>query len=327
MPGFTFPIESHKLTNGVDIPMVGFGCAFGNWNEENKSSFFGFQPDLGYFAIPAAIRAGYNHFDGAFIYGTHRILGSALGAELMTGKKSRNDFFITTKVFHPPVGIALNKIEKSFDFSDSKVMENIKERVLYDFERSLDELSFGYVDLLLMHWPGQFSSTNEAENRERRKQCWEAFEEIYASGRTRAIGVSNFQIKHLTTLMEDTKVMPMVNQIEISPYIQQKELVNFCQQNEIHPVAWAPFGSGQTGVLQDPVIVALAEKHRKNVGQIILRWLIQQQISVLPKSSSEARMCSNLDVFDFSLSPDEIQSLKELDRNVTSVGASSVNIA
>lgn len=145
-------VGSHALSNGVEVPMVGFGCAFGNWSEEDKSSFFGFQPDLGYFAIPAALRAGYTHFDGAFVYGTHKILSSSLGAEMMTGNKTRKDFFVTTKVFHPPGSIALNKIGKSFDLTDPKVAANIKERVLFDFERSLDELSFGYVDLLLMHW-------------------------------------------------------------------------------------------------------------------------------------------------------------------------------
>jgi diketogulonate reductase-like aldo/keto reductase len=328
MSGFSStPVGNHTLSNGVEIPMVGFGCAFGNWNEEDKSSFFGFQPDLGYFAIPAALRAGYTHFDAAFVYGTHRILGSSLGAEMTKGTKSRKDFFVTTKVFHPPGGIALNKIGKTFDFSDPKVTDNIKERVLYDFERSLDELSFGYVDLLLMHWPGEFNTTDEAVGRERRKQCWEAMEEIYASGRARAIGVSNFQISHLNTLMQDANVKPMVNQIEISPFIQQQELVQYCQKNDIHPVAWAPFGSGQTGVLQDPVIAALASKYKKNVGQVILRWLIQQNISVLPKSSSESRMRSNLDVFDFSLSEEEVNSLNSLDRNATSVGASSHDIA
>lgn len=307
--------------------MVGFGCAFGNWNETDKSSFFGFQPDLGYFAIPAALRAGYTHFDGAFVYGTHRILGSSLGAEMVKGEQTRADFFVTTKVFHPPGSVALNKIEKSFDFTDPKVTANIKERVLFDFERSLDELSFGYVDLLLMHWPGEWNTTDEAVGRERRKQCWEAMEEIYASGKARAIGVSNFQVKHLTTLLLDATVKPMVNQIEISPYIQQQDLVAYCQQYNIHPVAWAPFGSGQTGVLQDPLIVALAGKYKKNVGQIILRWMIQQDISVLPKSSSESRMRSNLDVFDFSLSDEEILTLKSLDRNATSVGVSPDCIA
>jgi diketogulonate reductase-like aldo/keto reductase len=139
--------------------------------------------------------------------------------------------------------------------------------------------------------------------------------------------VSNFEVRHLDTLLQDATVKPMVNQIELSPYMQQQELVQYCQKNDIHPVAWAPFGSGQTGVLQDPKIVALAEKYNKNVGQVILRWLLQQNISVLPKSSSESRMRSNLEVTDFSLTSEEIESLKSLDRSASSVGASPSSIA
>lgn len=309
---------THRLNNGVEMPSVGFGCAFGNWQKSDDGSFFGFQPDLGYYAIPAALRAGYTHFDGALIYGTHRILSNALGAEMTRGRP-RSDFFVTTKVFHPPGDIALNRIGNSFDFTDPTVSSNIKERVLYDFERSLGELSFGYVDLLLMHWPGEFDTTDEALGRERRKQCWEAFEEIYARGQARAIGVSNFQVKHLATLLEDATVPPMVNQIEINPYIRQTEASQYCKNHGIHLVAWAPFGSGATGVLKDPIIMELAEKYRKNSGQIILRWLVQQDISVLPKSSNETRMKSNLEIYDFSLTSDEIETINALDRNISSV--------
>ena len=309
-------VITHTLSNGVEMPSLGFGCAFGNWTDKSSNQFFGFQPDLGHFAISAAIRAGYTHFDTAYIYGTHKILGSALGGEMVRGRP-RSEFFVTTKVFHPATEIALNKIQKSFDFSDPSL--NIKERVLYDFEKCLDELSFGYVDLLLMHWPGEFNTTDEAVGRERRRQCWQAFEEIYASGRARAIGVSNFQIRHLETLMLDATVAPMVNQIEISPYMRQAATVDFCKSNGIHPVAWAPFGSGATGVLEDPLIVSIAEKYGKNVGQVILRWLIQQDISVLPKSSSEARMRSNLEITDFSLTDDDMAAISALDKNLSSV--------
>lgn len=312
------PLPPHTLRNGVEMPAIGFGCAFGNWNREDSRSFFGFQPDLAHFTLPVALRAGYSHFDGALIYGTHRILGNALGVEMSRGRR-REDFFVTTKVFHPPGEIALNRIGKSFDFSDPKVVGNIKERVLYDFERSLDELSLGYVDLLLMHWPGEFNTTDEATGRERRRLCWEAFEEIYASGRCRAIGVSNFLEKHLRTLLMDAKVPPMVNQIEINPYIQQKGVIEFCRNHQIHLVAWAPFGSGQTGVLEDAVLQDLAKKYNKNVGQIILRWLVQQDISALPKSSNESRMRSNLDIFDFDLTEDEISAVNNLDKNLSSV--------
>jgi diketogulonate reductase-like aldo/keto reductase len=228
---------------------------------------------------------------------------------------------VTTKLFHPPGEILLNRINKSMDIANIPVDE-IKDRVLYDFERSLDELSFGYVDLLLMHWPGAFNSTDETLGRQKREQCWRAFEEIYASGRARSIGVSNFQRKHLVTLLEDAKVAPMVNQIEVNPYIGQPDTVRFCKENGIVVEAWAPFGSGSTGVLQDPVIVAVAQRHGKNPGQVILRWLFQQGIASLPRSGNEARMRSNLDIFDFSLSEEEMAEISALDKNQTSVDSS-----
>lgn len=290
----------------------------GNWTDSTK--FFGFEPDQGYYAIPAALRAGYRHFDGAFIYGTHRILGASLGAQLASGTP-RSELFVTTKVFHPPGSIALNRINKSMDIANIPV-EEIKNRVLYDFERSLDELSFGYVDLLLMHWPGAFNTIDETQGRLKREQCWRAFEEIYASGRARSIGVSNFQRKHLVSLLEDAKVAPMVNQIEVNPYIGQSDTVSFCKEHGIVVEAWAPFGSGATGVLQDAVIVAVAERHGKNPGQVILRWLFQKGMVSLPRSGNEARMRSNLEIFDFSLSDDEMTEISALDKNITSVDSS-----
>lgn len=318
----SFMSTSAKLRNGVEMPRIGFGTAFGNWTDKTEGKFLGLQPDLGYRAIPAALRAGYSHFDTAFLYGTHRILSNSLGAAMADGK-SRNDFFVCTKVMHPAAPNLLNHCPKTFDFSDPNL--DIKKRVHTDFEKSLDELSFGYVDLLLLHWPGDFESDDETVGMQRRKDAWEAMEEIYATGKARAIGVSNFLVRHLVPMMAEAKVMPMVNQIEISPYFRQVEVVEFCLANDIHPVAWSPFGSGSSGVLSDPVIAGLAEKYHKNVGQVILRWMLQQNISALPKSSSEARMRSNLDVFDFSMTVEEIDSINALNKDTTSsVSAASI---
>ena len=180
----------------------------------------------------------------------------------------------------------------------------------------------GYVDLLLMHWPGDWPSDKGGKDaisaRHKRKQIWAAIEEIHARGLARSIGVSNFQIRHLEQLLEDCSVGPMVNQIEINPFIRQMETTEFCKKNGIHCVAWSPFGSGSAGIFDNPVIVALAEKYKKNPGQIILRWLIQQGISVLPKSSSESRMRGNLDVCDFTMTSEEIASMNALDKHQSS---------
>lgn len=229
------------LSNGVEMPCIGFGCAFGNWTDPSK--FMGFTPEQGHHAIPAALRAGYTHFDCAFVYGSHRVVAQHIGQALAGGLSTRSDFFITTKICHPVSDTALNHIKKSFDFSKI-AFSDIKERVMTDFETSLDELGCGYVDLLLMHWPGEFHTTDVILGRLRRKACWEVFEEIYKSGRARSIGVSNFLVRHLEALIEDTQIVPMVNQIEISPYIHQSVLISYCNENNIRLVAWSPFGSG-----------------------------------------------------------------------------------
>jgi diketogulonate reductase-like aldo/keto reductase len=305
-----------QLANGVNMPVLGFGCAFGNWTD--RSQFFGFQPDLAWAAIPAAFRAGFRHFDAAFIYGSHNILGASLGAEFARGSVKREDVFVTTKVFHPHAEIALNRLGRSFDFSLD--LSQVKERILLDVEKSLNELNLGRVDLLLMHWPGNHNTTDEARGRALRREVWAAFEEVYRSGRARAIGVSNFLVRHLEGLKEDgAAVTPMVNQIEVNPYITQEATVAYCQANGIHVSAWAPFGSGDSSLLSDPLLVSLSVKYGKNIGQIILRWLFQRGMSSLPKSSNEGRMRSNLQIFDFIIEEQDIQAISGLNKHKTSV--------
>jgi diketogulonate reductase-like aldo/keto reductase len=305
------------------MPSLGFGCAFGNWTQKDKG-FFGFEPEQAWSAVPAALRAGFRHLDCALVYNTHRAVGISLGNEFAAGRLKRSDVFITTKVFHPPAGLALNRLGKTLDMLDPAV--NVTERILHDLEVCLDELSVGYVDLLLMHWPGAFESKDVALNRRLRLECWRAFETIYASGRARAIGVSNFLVPHLDALLAEASVAPMVNQIEVSPYLTQADLVQYCQQHQIAVVAWGPFGSGVTGVLADPVVERIAAAHNKNGGQVILRWLLQLGVGALPKSTNEARMRSNLDVFDFALTDDEVAALSALNCGRSSV-TTAENIA
>lgn len=309
-----------QLANGVTIPALGFGCAFGNWTDKSQG-FFGFQPDLAWAAIPAAFRAGFRHFDCAYVYGTHKILGTSLGMEFARGSIRREDVFVTSKVFHPHADIALTRLNKCFDFSLD--VSQVKERILLDVEKSLDELNLGYLDLLLMHWPGDHGTKDEAKGRAMRKQVWEAFQELYKSGRARAIGVSNFLVRHLEGLKADgAEVLPMVNQIEVNPYITQQETVAYCQAHNIHVTAWAPFGSGDSSLLSDPLLVSLATKYGKNVGQIILRWMYQRGITSLPKSSNENRMRSNLQIFDFTLEEQDFEAISALNKNKTSVDTS-----
>jgi diketogulonate reductase-like aldo/keto reductase len=306
-----------KLSNGVEIPALGFGCAFGNWTNAltGGTAFEGFCPEEAWAPITKAVQAGYTHFDGALIYGTSRVLGTVLGMKYADGTLKRSDMFITSKVFHMPAGIALNTQGHTMDMTNPAV--NVPERVTFDYEKVLADLGHGYCDLLLMHWPGV--GDDALLNRSLRKQCWTAMEGLYKAGRVRAIGVSNFRKKHLEQLIADTTIVPMVNQIEVSPYITNAETVNFCKEKGILVEAWAPFGSGATGVLKDPLFAELGAKYGKGGGQIILRWLVQQGIVALPKSSSLERMKENLDIFNFEISDEDMTKISALNRNASSV--------
>ena len=302
-----------KLSNGVTLPRLGFGCAFGNWTDTSR--FVGFQPDLGWAAVPAALRAGYTHFDCALVYGSHRIVGTSLGINAFAKGVKRSDIFVTTKVFHfPAPDLALGTQGKAIDMSKAGL--DMKALVEHDVEKSLDELSMGYVDLCLLHWPGHPAATDAAQARSYRKEAWSVLEAMLKKGRCRAIGVSNFTQKHLEQLLEDCTVTPMVNQIEKSPYRAQHETTAFCQSKGIFVQAWAPFGSGGTGVLKDATIAAIASKHGKNVGQVILRWLAQKGCGALPKSSNEKRMASNLNIYDFKLTDEDMAKLDKLDQGL-----------
>jgi len=306
-----------KLSNGVEIPAVGFGCAFGNWTNAltGSTAFQGFCPEEAWAPMTKAVQAGYTHFDGALVYGTNRVLGTVLGMKYAEGTLKRSDMFITSKIFHMPAPLALNTQGHSMDMTNPAV--NVPERTVYDYEKILADLGHGYCDLLLMHWPGM--GDDAVLNRSLRKQCWTAMEELYKAGRVRAIGVSNFRKHHLEQLIADTTIVPMVNQIEVSPYITNSETVAFCKEKGIVVEAWAPFGSGATGVLKEPLLAELAAKYSKGPGQVILRWLVQQGIVALPKSSSIERMKENLDIFNFEISDEDMAKITGLNRNASSV--------
>jgi|EP01033_Poteriospumella_lacustris_P009367 diketogulonate reductase-like aldo/keto reductase len=318
--------ETVVLSNGVALPALGFGCAFGNWTDSSR--FIGFTPEEGWSSIPAAFRSGYKLFDSALMYNTHQVLGYSIGKELAEGKVKRSDIFVTTKLFHPRVSVAFNELDTTADMDlylrDASL--DIRPKLRRDFERSLNELNLGYVDLLLVHWPGLQGWTDKESGDRLRAQVWEVFEEIYASGRARAIGVSNFLVRHLEPLLATCKVAPHVNQIELHPYRTQAALVDFCKARGIAVQGWSPFGNGAIGLFQDPVLQRLAAKYGKDVGQIILRWLVQQGIATLPKSSSESRMRSNLDVFDFVLEDGDVAEISALDKDHSCV-VTSENIA
>jgi len=171
------------------------------------------------------------------------------------------------------------------------------------FEESLEKLQTDYVDLLLIHWPvkGKFIET------------WKIIEEIYLSGRTRAIGVSNFLKHHLEELLPEAKIVPMVNQVECHPYLVQQDLQDFCRLHNIWYEAWSPMMRGE--ITKVPLMNQLAKKYGKTEAQIVLRWDLQKGIITIPKSVHKERIEENAKIFDFELSADDIQKIDSLDRD------------
>ena len=327
---------SFSLANGVKIPSIGFGCAFGNWTNPDEPILF--LPEKGWVAMRNALDVGYSHFDTALLYRTHRILGDLLGKEVLLKGKDRKEVFLVTKVGHPPAHLGLGRRGHFMDYEDERLVEEeyAKEVIWNMFERCLEDLGVGYVDLLLLHWPGNLPDGKKGEEgrEERRKRgakvrrnVWKAMEGIYQSKQARAIGVSNYNQRHLLELIEGgegeekgCEVKPMVNQIEVNPYCQPRELIDLCKKHDVVVEAYSPFGSGATGVLQDELVKELGEKYGKNVGQVIVRWLLQEGIVVLPKSGSKERAKGNIDVFDFCLNEEEMEKMKNLDKGKSCLG-------
>lgn len=229
-------------------------------------------------SVKAAIKAGYRSIDTATVYGNEEGVGQAIRESGV----AREELFITTKVWNNDQGY---------------------DSTLAAFDLSLSKLGLDYVDLYLVHWP----------IRAKYKDTWRALEKLYADGKVRAIGVSNFQIDHLEDLLTEAKVKPMVNQVELHPLLSQLELREFCRAQGIQIEAWAPLAQGH--LLDNEVIADIAARHNKTLPQVILRWDLQNGIVTIPKSVKEERIIANADIFDFELSEDEISRINALNNN------------
>ncbi len=232
-------------------------------------------------AVGKALEAGYRHIDTAEMYGNEKEVGEAVGASGL----DRGDIFVTSKLnnsFHEP-GIAREA-----------------------FDRTLGDIGFDYVDLFLIHWPlptrydGDFVST------------WKVMEEFKKDGRARSIGVSNFQPDHLRRLAEETETVPAVNQIEIHPYFTNEAVRAHGKENGIATEAWSPIAQG--GVLEDAAVARISEKTGKTPAQVVLKWHIQRGDIVFPKSTTPSRIEENFDLFDFDLSPEDMDEISALDK-------------
>src|SRR6056297_904384 len=229
-------------------------------------------------AVKTALDVGYRHIDTAAVYKNEEGVGKGIKASSVP----RAELFVVSKVWNTDQGY---------------------DSTLQAFEDSLDRLQLDYLDLYLVHWPvkGKY------------KETWRALEYLYANKKVRAIGVSNFLQHHLEDVMADATIVPMVNQMEFHPYLVQQELLDFCAKNNIQYEAWSPFMVGK--VFELDFCNQLAEKYKKSVAQIILRWNLQKGVIPIPKSVHKHRIASNADIFDFELSQADVEYLDSLDRN------------
>ncbi|MBY8879398.1 aldo/keto reductase [Actinacidiphila acidipaludis] len=241
---------------------------------------FQIEPDRTRDAVLVALETGYRHIDTAEMYGNERQVGQAVRDSGI----GRAEIFVTSK---------LNNDAHAHDDA------------LAAFARTMDDLDLEYLDLFLVHWPlpgvGDFVET------------WKAMEEVYRSGRVKAIGVSNFQRAHLERLMRECDVVPAVNQIELHPYLTQDPLRAFGRDNGIATEAWSPIAQGK--VLDDPVITAIAGRLDRSPAQVTLRWHLQRGDIVFPKSVTPARVAENFRLFDFELTGDDMAAITALNRD------------
>ena len=234
-------------------------------------------------AILWALDAGYRHLDTAKAYGNEREVGLAV-------KRSgvpRDELFLTTKLWNDDHGY---------------------EHTLAAIDRSLKTLGVDFVDLYLIHWPVA----------RRRVETWKAMERILAEGKARAIGVSNFTIRHLEELAAETDIVPAVNQIEFTPYLYQRELQAYCDGNGIIIEAWSPLTRAIK--LQDPKLVAIAARYGRSPAQILIRWGLQQNAVVIPKSVHKERILENAQVFDFHLTKEDMDRLNGFHEDLRTSG-------
>lgn len=232
-------------------------------------------------AVEQALEADYRLIDTAKVYGNERGVGKALA----NSNVPREDLFITTKVWNADQGY---------------------DSTLKAFDESLEKLGLDYVDLYLIHWPTPKYDTYI--------ETYKALEKLYKDGRTKAIGVCNFDIEHLKRIMDECDVKPAVNQVECHPYLQQKELKQFCKEHAIQLEAYSPLMNG-TNVMDNNVIQGIADRCEKTSAQVILRWHLQSDVVVIPKTVTPSRMEENLNVFDFELSEADMEKIAALDRN------------
>ncbi|KAF7491926.1 Aldo-keto reductase family 1 member B10 [Sarcoptes scabiei] len=292
-----------KFNNGKTAPAIGLGT----WQSPPDGSV--------YRAVKTAIECGYRHLDCAYIYMNHKEVGQAIADSIASGTVTREDLFITSKIW---------------------MTFYRKDRVPLCMKQILEDLNLTYLDLTLIHWPMCLKQTDETEwpADENDKliegdcdfiEAYQSLENLVDQGLTRSIGVSNFNEEQIERLLKVARIVPVCNQVESTPYLSQESLRAFCAERSILLTAYSPLGNpGSTffppgfikkDLLNDPLVLRLAEKYKKNAGQILLRYHIDRGMMVMAKSTNPERIKSNIDLFDFELDRSEIEELSALNQN------------
>jgi len=297
-----------EFFNGQKMPILGLGT----WQAQNPKELED--------AMNTALEAGYRHFDTAYLYENEGMIGEIIQKWLKNGKVTREELFITTKL--PPTGMDESRVE-------------------HFLQKSLKSLQLDYVDLYLLHVPIGFQYIDDAATWPKTAEgeimldmgtdhlkIWAAMEKQVEAGRAKAIGLSNFKSSQIERIVKNCKILPANLQSEAHVYFQNKEVRETCKKHGITFCAYAPFGSpgrkelyakrGQNfvdpGILNDPVVLAIAKAHGKTSAQVLLRFLAQQDVVVIPKSVSSKRIHENAEIFDFELSGEEMKALEKLER-------------
>lgn len=241
-------------------------------------------------SVRHAIACGYRHIDTAAVYRNE----AGVGQGIAEGGVDRKDLFVTSKVWNT---------ERGYD------------KTLRAFDKTLSDLKTDYLDLYLIHWPA--NAKNFPDWDKINQDTWKAMTKLYKDGRVRAIGLSNFLPHHMKSLM-DAEVRPMIDQIEFHPGFTQPETVAFCKENGILVEAWSPLGNGR--VLENDLLVSLAQKYNRSVAQLCVRWCLQHETLPLPKSVTPSRIEENARIFDFEISKEDMEKIDSL----SGVGASGL---